>query len=105
MGLTIPDNILQAARMSEGELRQEIAVLLYQKQKLSLGQACKLAQMFRIPFQHLLASELKADLLLMDEKKGRAAATRLGLNRVGLLGLLIEAKQKNLTPMLRLFVK
>lgn len=56
MGLTIPDEILQATRMTEAELRQEIAVLLYQKQKLSLGQASRLAEMPRIQFQHLLAS-------------------------------------------------
>ncbi|MDJ1172707.1 DUF3368 domain-containing protein [Roseofilum capinflatum] len=43
-----------------------------------------------------LALELKADLLLIDERSGRAEAHRLGLRITGLLGMLVEAKQKNL---------
>jgi predicted HTH domain antitoxin len=56
MSLIIPDDILQATRMSEEELRQEIAVLLFQREKLTLGQASRLAGMSRFQFQHLLAS-------------------------------------------------
>lgn len=56
MGLIIPDDILQATRMTEEELRQEIAILLFQKEKLTLGQASLLAGMNRLQFQHLLAS-------------------------------------------------
>lgn len=43
-----------------------------------------------------LAKELAADLLLLDERRGRAVASRLALRFVGLLGALIEAKQKGL---------
>jgi hypothetical protein len=43
-----------------------------------------------------LARELAVDLLLLDERRGRAVASRLGLHVVGLLGTLIEAKQKGL---------
>jgi len=56
MGMVIPDEILQAARMSAGELRQEVALLLFQKEKLTLAQASRLAEMSRLQFQHLLAS-------------------------------------------------
>jgi len=56
MGLVIPDEVLQAARMTEGELQQEIAVLLFQKEKLSLAQAAGLAGLTRLQFQHLLSS-------------------------------------------------
>jgi len=56
MGLIIPDDILQATRMTAEELRQEIAVLLFQRDKLTLGQASRLAGMSRLQFQHLLAS-------------------------------------------------
>ena len=43
-----------------------------------------------------LALELEADLLLIDERRGRAEADRLGVKITGLLGILVEAKQKNL---------
>lgn len=41
-----------------------------------------------------LAIEIGANLLLLDERRGRAVAARLGLQFIGLLGLLIEAKHK-----------
>ena len=56
MGILIPDEILQSTRMTEYELRQEIAVLLFQLDKLSLGQASTLAQLPQWQFQALLAS-------------------------------------------------
>jgi hypothetical protein len=43
-----------------------------------------------------LSLELKAALLLIDERRGRAEADRLGIKITGLLGILIEAKQKDL---------
>ncbi|MCC5637830.1 UPF0175 family protein [Nostoc sp. CHAB 5844] len=56
MSIVIPDEILVATRMTDAELKQEIAVMLFQKEKLTLAQASRLAEMNRIPFQHLLAS-------------------------------------------------
>jgi predicted HTH domain antitoxin len=56
MSLIIPDEILQASGMAERELKQEIAILLFQKEKLTLGQARRLADMSQLQFQHLLAS-------------------------------------------------
>lgn len=43
-----------------------------------------------------LALEINADLLLIDERRGRAEANRLGIRITGLLGVLIEAKRRNL---------
>lgn len=43
-----------------------------------------------------LVLELKANLLLIDERRGRAEADRLGVRITGLLGILVEAKRKNL---------
>lgn len=44
----------------------------------------------------ILAVELKADLLLMDERRGRALATSYGLSVTGLLGVLLQAKRNSL---------
>ena len=48
MALTIPQDVLMSARMSESELRQEIADMLFQRDKLTLGQASEFADMDRI---------------------------------------------------------
>ncbi len=56
MSIVIPDEILHTIHMTAGELMQEIAVLLYQKEKLTLGQASRLAGMSQLQFQFLLAS-------------------------------------------------
>lgn len=48
-----------------------------------------------------LAVELHADLVLIDERRARAVATRLGLNVVGVLGVLVEAKHRALVPRLK----
>jgi uncharacterized protein len=46
----------------------------------------------------MLALELKADLILMDERRGRALATDYGLNLTGLLGVFLQAKHNGLIP-------
>ena len=43
-----------------------------------------------------LAAELGADLLLLDERRGRIVASRLGLKFIGILGVLIDAKNRGL---------
>lgn len=77
MSLIISDEILQVTGLSKSELLQEIAIMLFQKEKLTLGQASHLAQMPQIQFQHLLASrqipihydvaEFEADLNTLKE--------------------------------------
>ena len=56
MTLVIPDEIIKSTRMSITELTQEIAIMLYQKEKITLGQASRLADMSQFQFQNLLAS-------------------------------------------------
>ncbi len=77
MEIVIPDEILQATHMSVDEVKQELAVLLFLKDKLTLGQASHLAGMSQLQFQHLLASrkipvhydvaEFEADLRTLRE--------------------------------------
>lgn len=76
MSLTIPDDVLQTARITPAELRQEIAVLLFAQERLTLGQASSLAGLSQYRFQHLLASreipihygveDLEQDLATLD---------------------------------------
>jgi len=43
-----------------------------------------------------LAIELKADLVLMDERLGRNIASRSGQKCIGIMGILMEAKHKGI---------
>ncbi len=45
-----------------------------------------------------LAVELKADRLIMDERRGREQAIKAGLKVIGLLGILLAAKKQGLIP-------
>ena len=48
-----------------------------------------------------LALETGADLVLLDERRGRQRATRLGLRVTGALGVLLEAKHQHLLAAVR----
>lgn len=81
MNLEIPDEILRATHLSPAELRVEIAVMLFQKEKLTLGRAAELADMGQLEFQRLLASreipihydveDLEEDLHTLDRLRER----------------------------------
>ena len=49
----------------------------------------------------MLASELDVDMILLDEKAGRNAAMRIQLKPVGVIGVLLEAKQKCLIDIIQ----
>ncbi len=49
----------------------------------------------------VLAHELQADWVLMDERKGRRKLTQLGLPKVGTIGILLKAKQRGIITTLR----
>ncbi len=86
MSLVIPDDILRAANISAGELREEIALLLFQQDKLTLGQASAFTGMSHLKFQRLLAShhipvhydsKAFADDLETLRRSGRRSAVKL----------------------------
>ena len=55
MAVTISDEVLTAAHISEPELKQELALTLFSQERLTLGQASRLAEMTQLAFQALLA--------------------------------------------------
>jgi predicted nucleic acid-binding protein len=69
----------------------ELADQLQQERGLDAGEANAIA----------LAFELQADDLLIDERLGRQEAIRLGLSIIGILGILLVAKQRSLIPQVR----
>ncbi|MES1024415.1 UPF0175 family protein [Gloeocapsa sp. BRSZ] len=55
MSVVIPDEILQATKMSEDELRLEIVIMLYKQEKISSGKVRAWTGITVIEFQHELA--------------------------------------------------
>ncbi len=56
MSLLISDELVQASGLSEAELLQELVLLLFQREKLTLGKASRILGMTQLEFQALLAS-------------------------------------------------
>jgi predicted nucleic acid-binding protein len=83
----------EVARASWVEHRkaEHPALILALRRDLNEGEAETLA----------LAVELGADLVLLDEKEGRHAAQRLGLQVIGVIGILLEAKSQGLIATIR----
>jgi len=72
--------ILEVRSVSDSKRVEEL-----QKQaKLDLGESEAI----------VLALELKTELLLIDERRGRAEAQRLGIRITGFLGVLLEGKKR-----------
>jgi predicted HTH domain antitoxin len=55
MSVLVSDELLQAANMSDAELKTELAVLLYQQKKLGLSKAREFAGVALVEFQQELA--------------------------------------------------
>ena len=55
MSVVIPDDILHATKMTEYELKLEIAIMLYKQQKISSGKVRSWTGLTVIEFQHELA--------------------------------------------------
>lgn len=55
MSMVISDELVKASGLSEKELFQEFILMLYAREKLSLGKASRLLDMTQLTFQALLA--------------------------------------------------
>ncbi len=49
----------------------------------------------------VLAYEIGADWVLMDERKGRRKLSQLSLNKIGTLGILLKAKQEGILSVIK----
>ncbi|WP_404785886.1 UPF0175 family protein [Altericista sp. CCNU0014] len=56
MSLVISDELVQASGLSEVELLQELVLLLYQREKISLGKASRILGISQLDFQSLLTN-------------------------------------------------
>lgn len=56
VSLLIPDEFLQIANISEADLKLEIAIVLFQQEKITLGTASHFAGMNQLKFQRILGS-------------------------------------------------
>lgn len=76
--MIIPDELLHAAKLTETELRIEIAVMLFQQDRLTLGQAATFANLRQLDMQGILAKrqiplhygieELEQDLAFVEKR-------------------------------------
>lgn len=81
MTVTISDEIIQASHLTATDIKRELAILLFQQDRLTLGQAAALADMPWIAFQYLLASreisphydvaEFEQDLVTLQQMETR----------------------------------
>ena len=55
MPVTISDQVLSAAHLSEDELKRELALTLFQQERLTLAQASRVAEIGQLAFQALLS--------------------------------------------------
>lgn len=73
-------------------VEENLSVSLLQKQlKLDLGESEAI----------VLANNIDADLIIIDERKARRIAKDIGLNVTGTLGILVDAKQRGLVKELK----
>ena len=75
---------IQSYHWFERDQVQDVTLVKRLMQQLDVGEAEAIA----------LAIEMRADLLLLDERRGRTIAKQLGLAVTGLLGILLVAKQR-----------
>lgn len=80
--------IVLATGWLEVQTAQDLQLIWELEQTLDPGEAAAIA----------LATELKADRLLIDERLGRRIAMQRGLKVRGILGIIVNAKNEGLLP-------
>jgi predicted HTH domain antitoxin len=75
MPVALPDELLRSTGLTESELKIELALKLFQQERLTLGQAALLAELPQLDLQRLLASRripLHYDQEAMEQDLQRA---------------------------------
>ncbi len=77
MSLVLSDELIRQTQSTEEELKQDIAVMLYREEKLTLAQASRFLGVDRLEFQKILADhdvpihytveDLRNDLKTLEE--------------------------------------
>ncbi|MBU1148149.1 MAG: UPF0175 family protein [Candidatus Omnitrophica bacterium] len=79
VSIEIPREVIHAARLKPEELKRELAVLLFQQERLSFGKAREMAGMTVWAFQHLLASrDIPVHYNLEDYEEDLSTLKELG---------------------------
>jgi len=79
IAIEIPREVLRATRMTPQELKQELAIYLYQRGKLSFGKAREMADMTVWAYQQLLGSrEIPIHYEVDDYEKDLQTLEELG---------------------------
>jgi predicted nucleic acid-binding protein len=87
-------NVLPATWLKVADVKDRLAVEVM-LDEMDLGEAETI----------VLAKEIRADWVLMDEKRGRRKLDQLGLPKIGTVGILLKAKQVEFLPSIRLEIE
>lgn len=80
VSLIISDDVLHEAHLTAEQMRIELAVMLFEKRKLTLGRAADLASMSQREFQHLLgARQIPSHYGVEDFRKDLETLDLLGI--------------------------
>ena len=79
MSVLIPDDILRATKMTEDELKLEIAIMLYKQEKISSGKARAWTGLTVVEFQHDIRSLVTSS---RDSRGGKAVETALAVSKI-----------------------
>jgi predicted HTH domain antitoxin len=77
MSLVISEEFLRTAHISEADLKLEIAILLFQQEKITLGIASQFAGMAQLDFQRILGSRNSTEDFRQNVKSPQAAGLEL----------------------------
>lgn len=83
-------DVKNAAWIHVMEVRDRLAVSIL-LDEMDLGEAETI----------VLAGEMSADWVLMDERKGRRKLSQLNIPKIGTVGILLKAKQSGMIPSLK----